>query len=397
MQRRNRKTKQVGNGEGSLYRSEKLDCWIYQYYDTTGVRKTITQRKKETTKDFKARVTEIKNSLNNGTYIAESSETVVSLASSYIENKYADGTISDRSYKRELETLEQIKKTCGNFCNMPIQKVTIKHIEEAKKEIRKYSNSVIGKIWVLLGKTFKIACSPSRKILIFNLMQDENLKKPISEKKLVKIKALSHTEVKKLNTLLDGELRNHPYRNIVKMQLISGMRIGEVLARSYTDYDKKTKKFNVHNTLTQDQDYKVILGEHTKTYNKQTQIDRGQRYLPLTNSLFNNLIDIINEQSKTKVKNMYNLLFWNDKTNTFVTPTEINAWLRRLNEKYKITAENLTTHRLRHTALTQWKELGLDLSVIQYLAGHTNGSNITSEVYINISEDYINNELKKFV
>ena len=35
-ERRNRKPKQVGNGEGSLYKSEKLGCWIYQYYDLSG-------------------------------------------------------------------------------------------------------------------------------------------------------------------------------------------------------------------------------------------------------------------------------------------------------------------------------------------------------------------------
>ncbi len=85
-------------------------------------------------------------------------------------------------------------------------------------------------------------------------------------------------------------------RNIAKMQGISGMRIGEVLARSKDDYNKDTQQFDVHNTLTQDEHYHVILGEHTKTYNKKTQIDEGQRYLPLDNNLLSGLIDIIEEQ-----------------------------------------------------------------------------------------------------
>ena len=49
-QRRNLKTKSVGNGEGSLYYSETLKCWIYQYYDTSNKRKTMKQRKNETVK-----------------------------------------------------------------------------------------------------------------------------------------------------------------------------------------------------------------------------------------------------------------------------------------------------------------------------------------------------------
>lgn len=357
----------------------------------------MKQKKNESVKEFKIKVAELKNKLNNGTYVGKSSETIVSLTKEYIEMKHIDGVTSDRSYKRDLETLEQIKKSCKNFCNIPIQKVNISHIEEAKKEIKKYANSVIDKIWRLLGKSFNMACSPSRRILIYNIMLDKNLKKPISEKKTKKVKALTTDEFKKLNNILDNEERNHKYRNIVKMQSISGMRIGEVLARSKDDYDKNTKKFNIHNTLTQDENYNIILGKHTKTYNKRTQVDEGERELLLDNNVFHGLIEIIEEQCNKKIRNIYNLLFWDYKKNTFITPCEVNIWLKRLNKKYKISSEELTTHRLRHTALTYWKTIGIDLSVIQYLAGHVEGSNITEKVYIDISKEYINKELKKAI
>lgn len=32
MERRNRKTKEVGNGEGTLYKSEALNCLVFQYW-----------------------------------------------------------------------------------------------------------------------------------------------------------------------------------------------------------------------------------------------------------------------------------------------------------------------------------------------------------------------------
>ncbi len=380
---------------GSLYYSETLGCWIFQYYDTLGKRQTMKQRKRETVKDFKARATKVKNELNAGTYISKSKETIVTIAEQHIQNKHTDGITSNRSYARDLETLEQIKKTCSNFCDIPIQNVTIKHLEDAKKEIRKYSNNTIDKIWCLLGKVFSIACSPSRKILIYNLMQDENLKKPISEKKTKKVKPLTSEELQKLNSILDNEERQHPYRNAVKMQSISGMRIGEVLARSKDDYNKETKEFDVHNTLTQDEHYRVILGEHTKTYNKKTQIDEGQRFLPLDNNLFSGLTEIIEEQCNKKIINIYNLIFWDYEKNTFITPGEVSSWLKRLNAKYKISKLELTTHRLRHTALTYWKEIGIDLSAIQYLAGHIEGSDITEGVYIETSLDFVKKEVAK--
>lgn len=395
MERKNKRTKSVGNGEGSLFYSEKLKRFVYQYYDTQNKRQIMRQKKKESVKDFKARVTKVKNELNSGTYICKSAETVVTIAEQHIENKHQDGITSDRSYSRDLETLEQIKKTCSNFCNLPIQNVTIKHLEDAKKQIKEYANSTIDKIWCLLGKVFGIACSPSRKILIYNLMLDETLKKPISVKKTKKVKPLTNKELEKLNSILDNEEREHPYRNIVKMQVISGMRIGEVLARSKEDYNKDIQQFDVHNTLTQDEHYHVILGEHTKTYNKKTQIDEGQRFLPLDNNLFSELVNIIEEQCDKKIINIYNLLFWDYAKNTFISPGEVNSWLKRLNAKYHICILELTTHRLRHTALTHWKEIGVDLSAIQYLAGHVEGSDITEGVYIDTSFDFAKEQLTK--
>lgn len=60
------KTKSVGNGEGTLYKDPKTGRYIYQYY-YNGKRKKIKQKINEKTKDFKIRVTEIKNSVNKNT------------------------------------------------------------------------------------------------------------------------------------------------------------------------------------------------------------------------------------------------------------------------------------------------------------------------------------------
>lgn len=391
---RTQKNKSKGNGEGTIYYNKTKEKWVGQYV-IEGKRKSVYQRKKESVSDFKKRFNKIMNDINQGTYLEKSVETVITIAEQYINVKHEDGITSGRSYKREIETLEAIKKSCSNFCNLPIQKVTIKNIENAKKNIRQYANSVIDKIWKLLTKSFDIACSPSRKILMYNIMRDETLKKPISIKETKKVKALTHKEFERLNKILDNEERNHKYRNIVKMQGISGMRIGEVLARSKKDYDRENNNFNVHNTLTQDETYKPILGKHTKTFNKKTQIDNGQRYLPLDNELFSGLDEIIKEECTKKISNIYNLLFWDYKKNTFITPSEINSWLYRLNKKYNICEDKLTTHKLRHTALTYWNEKDIPLRVIQYLAGHVEGSEITDDVYIDINFDYVRNKLKE--
>lgn len=263
-------------------------------------------------------------------------------------------------------------------------------IQDAKEIMKeKYSQSVIDKIWQLLKKAFSIASSPSHRLIPYNIMEDENLIKPISSKQTKKVFPLSNDERKRLLSVLDNEERNHPYRNIVKLTWLTGMRIGEVLARSSSDITKDG--LHIHNTLTEDKKGNKILGKHTKTYNKSTGIDDGERYFPI----FPEIQEILNEQLSSKLKNIHDLLFWDYKNNNFISDVEINSWLRRINNKYHISSKNLHNHRLRHDRITQWYESGMSLEAIQYLAGHVEGSAITQGTYIDVSKDYAFKELNK--
>lgn len=384
------KTRTVGNGEGTLYYSETLKRWIYQYF-FNGSRKSIKQRNNESTRDFKARVTKLKNELNTGTYIEQKQDSIKLIVEKYIRQKFEDGITKGNSYKRECETLQTLEKCCKGFINIPIQKVSIYNIQDAKKEMKDYSQSVIDKMWRLLSKSFLIASSPSIRIIPYNIMNDENLRKPTSNKHIRKVIPLTGEERKKLQHILDYEERNHKYRNIIKMEWITGMRIGEVLARSKDDIQKNKTILHIHNTLTKDENGKIILGKYTKTYNSHTGINEGERNFPIKSELK----EIIDEQLSNKITNIYNLIFWDYNKNTFITEIEVNSWLRRINEKYHISKDNLHNHRLRHDRITQWKEAGMDLDAIQYLAGHVEGSSITTDVYIDVSEEYVFSQYEK--
>lgn len=384
--RRNKRTKSVGNGEMEPYWSETLQCWVWQYYDTQGKRQTLKQRKKETKRQYWARYIEIKQSLNNSTYIGKNADTIYSIAENYIKQKHLDGVTSDRSYKRERDVLAQLKRCCNNFYSVPIQKVTASKIEKSKETMREYSNNTISKIWILLCKTFKIAYS--RRIISYNIMEDETLTKPISKIKPKKVEALTVEEEKHLEKVLFS--KDHKYNTILLVQLYTGMRIGEVLALSRDCVDLKNNTLTVYRTITRDKNDKVILGEHTKTYNKKTGIDRGKRTFPLIPKVRKLLIPIL----KGKEFNMNNLIFWDYKRNTFITDGEVNSYLDRLNDREKIT-KSLNTHKLRHTFITRCQEKGLPLVVIQSLVGHVKGSSITNEVYTSVSIDFMEQELEK--
>lgn len=346
----------------------------------------MKQKKNEGSREFKDRFNDKLASIRNGTYISNSKDSIVSILTNYLNQKHSDGILTDRSYRRNLDTLKQIKNICSNFCNIPIQKVNVTHIEHSKEEMRAYSNNSISKIWSMLYKAFKIAYS--RRIIVFNIMDDETLVKPISKKANKKIEALTKEEEEKLEKLLLSS--DNVYNTILLLQLYTGMRIGEVLALTKDCIDFENNTLTVYRTITRDLNDKVILGEHTKTYCKKTCIDKGKRTFPLTQKTRNLLLKEMNN----KITNIHNLLFWDYKHDTFITDGEINSYLKRLNVKAKITNE-IHTHKLRHTFITRCQEAGMSLVVIQELVGHVEGSSITNNVYTSVSLDFIKQEQEK--
>lgn len=385
MEAKNRKRKSVGNGEGSLYYSETLKRWFFQFH-YNGQRKTIQQKKNEKVKEFKKRVTDIKFMLNNGSYFENDKDTFIKILERHIEQKYKDNLIGDSTYTRDLGTKEQIKKTCTNFINKPIHLITVDDIEEAKDNIREYSNNSINKIWRLLYKTFNIALS--RRKITFNPMNDETLNKPISKKETKRIQSLTIDEEQKLIECLNLANVNEQYKQIVLLQLNTGMRIGEILALSSDCIDLEKNTITVYRTLTK-KNNKYILGKHTKTYNRRTNIDKGKRTFPMTSETKKIILDILNQ----RVSNIHNLLFWDYQRNSLILPKRINDFLGSLNKNN--ISNYLRTHTLRHTFITRCQEKSIALVVIQAMVGHIEGSSITSDTYTSVSLDFMKEEIKK--
>ena len=392
MERRNKKTKSVGNGEGSLYYSDTLQCWVFQYV-VNGKRKTLKQKKNEKVKDFKARVTKTKNDINNNTYIDNTDISIYNIAFEYIETKHKTGQTSDRTYIRDRETLKLLEKFCSDFIYKPIQRVTIanikkslpnfteyEYISKSKKKIKKtYSQENINKTFRLLKKTFQIAVS--ERIILYNIMDNENIKKPKSKKEKEAVRGLTPEEEAQLIKILKKS--NHKYKNIVLLALFTGARIGEVLAISKNNIDLKDNILRIEKTLTRDLNDKVILNNKTKTKN-------GRREIFLMDNARDILVDVL----KSKITNIYNLIFYDYEKNTFITPIEINSFLQRLNEKYKI-CNHIHTHMLRHTFATRCIEAGMSAKVLQKNLGHSK-IDVTLNIYTDVFEKFNKAENEKY-
>lgn len=271
-------------------------------------------------------------------------------------------------------TLEQIKKDLPNL--RELKTTTLKTHEVV---VKSYSQNTINKIYTLLNKGFKIALS--ERIIAYNILDNENLQKPKSKKENKPVEALTLEEEKNLINILKKS--DYKYKNIILLTLFTGLRIGETLALTRDDINLKEKTLTITRTLTRDKNDKVILGETTKTIN-------GKRIIYLSD----NAIKILKDTLKNRINNIYNLLFYDYDKNTFITPNEINCFLKRFNEKYNI-CPHIHTHMLRHTYATRCIEAGMSAKVLQKNLGHSK-IQTTLDTYTSVFEKYNKEENEKY-
>lgn len=367
-----------GNGEGSITYHKASKRYMAQYTTSTGERKTMYQRRSETLTEFKKRFTKNINDINQGTYIEKVNKTFIEILKEYVQSKYDTNKVSARTHIRDLETVKQIESTCKDIVNLPIQKITVNHIRKVLPNLTIYSNNSIDKIYRLINKTFKIAISD--RLIPFNPMENESISKPKSDKPNKSIEALTLEEHKKLLEAI--EKQEHKYKYIILLQLYTGMRIGEVLALSIKDIDYKNNTITISKTLTRDENDKTIMGDTTKTENSKRTI------------LINDKVkSILKQAQKRQMTNINGLLFYDNEKNTYITPSEINSYLKRLNKKENITS-NLHTHMLRHTYATRCIESGMQAKALQKILGHKK-IQTTLDTYTSVFKEFSQNELEK--
>lgn len=205
-----------GNGEGTIYYSEKLNKWVGQF--TAGRKDNGKLNRKSvygnTRKEVKEKMTKAISDVQDGIFVNKQDITFRELIENYIKYKYDTNQISDRSYLRNQETLKQILRCDSSFANKNIQKITTQEIKKFLTTITSYSDSSIKKIYSMMNKAFKIAVS--EKYIIFNPANSELIKKPNSDKEKKKVEALTIDEQKKLISVLD---LSKQYDLIILMQL----------------------------------------------------------------------------------------------------------------------------------------------------------------------------------
>lgn len=378
-----------GNGEGSIYYSEKLNRWIGQY-TYNGQRKSLYGKTR----------TEVKNKLNkalvniaDNKYVDKSELTLLDLIDMNIEEQFKANKITESTYARNKYNRNIIANM--EMANIAIQKISPIIINENLLKIAHYSNSVISKVVQIIKAGFD-------KAIILNIVNSNpfNVKGlitvPKSAREDKKVDALTIDEQKLF--IQELEKKYDEYTDVFYIALYTGMRIGEILSLHTEDIDFKNNIININKSLTIDTSNKYIIGKSTKTY-------AGKRTIPIT-SLVKNTLEKVALENNT-------LLFSN--CGKIICPSTINTHFKKIcknaniqvitvpkkrkkeDEKtINLKTSKVNTHMLRHTYATRCIESGMSAVVLSKLLGHSD-IETTLNTYTSVFNKYKDDEIQKYL
>lgn len=377
-----------GNGEGTIYFSEKLNKWVGQF--TAGRKADGKLNRKSvygnTRKEVKEKMTKLLADIQNDTFIEKNNATLIDIVNSYCEQQYNSNKLSEASYLRKKETVKIISKL--NIADMKIQNINIKDINESLSQIKDYSNSVIAKVCGLLSTCFDYA-------ILLKLINNNPFKikgaiiRPKSTREDKKVDALTLEEQKAFISELSNS--NDEYKDIFYIAIYSGMRISEILALQGKDINLENKTININKTLTKDKNGKTILGKTTKTY-------AGTREIPFLDILYPILTNYTNcdflflHDGKFIGHNTINTHFKKICKNANIRVTTVE---KKKKDKYvNLKTSEVNTHMLRHTFATRCIESGMSAVVLSKLLGHAD-IETTLNTYTSVFNKFKEDELKK--
>ena len=364
------------NGTGTIYYNKSKKLWTAEYLINENGKNKKKSLYGKTRDIVSQKLTKVMYEYHNDNYIQENGIPLIKLLEQIREDKYSANLISESHYSRMEFVLKEIKNT--PIGNQMIDKITSRDLQDYFNSlIERYTDSTIKKVWECVKQGFQTAVK--QKYIKDNPF--ENVIKPKSRKETKEVESLTTDEHQTLSKyLLKSNLSEEKYKNVILLELYTGMRIGEILALTKEDIDLNEKMISVKKTISVDKTGELTVKKGTKTYS-------GKRDIPFPSFLISHL-----EEQLTLYENNINKLLFTFE-GRIIKASTINTVLKRICKQLELPS-TISNHTLRHTFGTRCIESGMTPIVVQKLMGHKD-IRVTLNTYTSVLNQFKIEELNK--
>lgn len=322
------------------------------------------------------------------------------------KQKLKNNIIIENSYNRNLETINTI---CSHrISQMKMSEITEEDIKEALSFFvcNNTSQSQLEKNYDEMKGAFKL-CNLStmdnikRNSLQSNVEPNEVIAFSLDEEKQL-LKYINENEYKLVDNK-KSKIDAKTVKNIIKLGLATGMRIGEICSLNKDEnINKDLKKVIVKTTLTKNIKNEIVIGKSTKTGRKKKMAGKKDvRYVPF-GVLFdeNDFVSIIEEQYNvaSSIENNKNNLLFCTINGGLINHSSFNAIFKRVCRQAEIKLnlqDGCNTHMMKHTAVTRMIENGIRIEVISVIVGTS--VEVLRKTYAHILDDFVEDEIEKSI
>lgn len=220
-------------------------------------------------------------------------------------------------------------------------------------------------------------------LLIKNVAKQINTKVSKEESKERRVLTVRETEI----FLKQAEASF--YNNLFVVALETGLRIGELMALSWSDIDMQKRVLYVKRTLC----YFHKEGKYTFEMHD-TKTKNGKRTIPLTQKAYNALkkqrvkkreIELKGNITSYEYSDLVFVTKNNRPTQQFIVQEAIQACVKNIQKSHP-EFERLSPHCFRHTFATRAVENGVPYKTLQKLLGHGT-LQMTMDLYCHVTDD----------